>query len=123
MKATCHIIFCDCQSNSKNIFAKIHENISKLSQEIENNTENIPRPSPPPKKNLKSPQQRVITPKFLSLATIRVYQSVIKNVCAKFHKKRKSSQEIEKNTTKQTKKYPKWPPVEEEMLWKCLLVQ
>ena len=32
------------------------------------------------------------------------HQSVIKIICAKFHKKQKGSQEIEKNTTKQTKK-------------------
>ena len=32
---------------------------------------------------------------------------IIKNTCAKFHKKPDGSQEIELNTTKQTKKIPK----------------
>ena len=37
-KATCRIIFCDCQSNDKNIYAKFHEKIFNDSQDIKKNT-------------------------------------------------------------------------------------
>ena len=40
-----YYFLCDCQSNTMNIFAKFHENIPNLSQEIEKNTENMPPPS------------------------------------------------------------------------------
>ena len=69
------------------ILAKFHENIPNLSQEIEKNTENVP---PPPKKlNSKSPHP---TQSLLYYS----HQSIIKNTCAKFHKKPKGSDEIDK---------------------------
>ena len=37
-KATCHMIFCDCKSNDKNIYAKFHEKIFNDSQDIKKNT-------------------------------------------------------------------------------------
>ena len=38
------------------------------------------------------------------------HQSITKNTCAKVHKKTNSSQEIVKNTPKQSPKYPKIAP-------------
>ena len=72
-----------------------------------------PAPLPPPKKNKQtqnSPKQRAIPPivKFFSLTTIRVLSRICNVIiCAKFYKKPNGSQEIKKNTTRQTKKYPK----------------
>ena len=37
-----YYFLCDCQSKTKNILAKFHENISNFSQEMEKNTENVP---------------------------------------------------------------------------------
>ena len=51
MKATCHIIF--CVSNTMNIFAKFHQNIPNLPEEIEKNIENVLTLPPPKKKETK----------------------------------------------------------------------
>ena len=76
-----------------NIFAKCLENIPNLSQKTEKNTENAP---PSPKKlNSKSVQAKGNTPHKVFL--YYSHQSIIKNICAKFHKKPNVSREIEKN--------------------------
>ena len=70
-------------------------------------------PLPPhPKKKYKtqnSPKQSVITPiKRFSLATIRVSSRICNvGICRKFYKKPSGCQEIEKNSPKERKKYPK----------------
>ena len=56
-----YYVLCDCQSNTMNIFAKFHENILNLSQEIEKNIENVP-PPPLKKLNSKKPQTKSNTP-------------------------------------------------------------
>ena len=62
----------NCQSNNNSIFAKLHENILNLSEEIEKNTENMPH-LPPKKAKLKiAPSKWQYPHKFFSLATIRV---------------------------------------------------
>ena len=43
-----HYFLCVCQSYAKNIFAKFHENIPNVSQEIEKNAEKVPPLPPPP---------------------------------------------------------------------------
>ena len=79
-------------SNTMNIFAKFHENIPNLSQETEKNTENVP---PPPKKqNSKSAQAKGNT--LHKVFLYYSHQSIIKNICAKFHEKPNGSREIEK---------------------------
>ena len=48
----------DCQGNTKNILAKVHESIPNFSEEIKKNTENVP-PSPQKKNNTKNiPKQK-----------------------------------------------------------------
>ena len=69
-------------------------------------------PAPlPSQKNItqNSTKQIAIPPiKFFSLTTIRDLSKICNiRICAKFHKNPTSSQEIEKNTRRQTKKYPK----------------
>ena len=74
----------------------------------------LPPPPPPLPRQKKyktqnSPKQSEITPiKRFSLATIRVSSRICNvGVCRKFYKKPNGSQEIEKNTLKESKKYPK----------------
>ena len=85
-----------------NIFAKFHENIPNFSQEIGKNTENVP---PPPKKTkLKiAPSKGKPPHKVFSYYS---HQGIIKNICAKFHKTSKGSQEIEKKYHKTDQKIP-----------------
>ena len=45
-----YYFLCDCQSNTKNILAKFYENIQNLSQEMEENTENVSCPPSSPQK-------------------------------------------------------------------------
>ena len=79
------------------------KNMPNLSQEIEKNTENV-TPYPLPTKNIKIvPSKGKYNHKVSSLTIIRVLSRII---CANFHKKPNSSQEIEKNITRQTKKVP-----------------
>ena len=79
-----YYLLCDCQRNTKNIFAKFHENICNLSPEIEKKTKNVPAlPSPPPKKKPRnSPKQRAIPPnKDFSPTAIRVLSRIyVKNI-------------------------------------------
>ena len=51
-----HYFLCNCQSNTKKILAKCHENIPSLSQGMEKNNENLPCP-PPLQKKQKNPQK------------------------------------------------------------------
>ena len=85
-----------------NIFAKFHKNIPNLSQEIEKNTENVlPRPQ---KINSRYLQAKGNNPHKVFL--YYSHQSIIKNICAKCHKKPNGSQEIEKKYHKTDQKIP-----------------
>ena len=110
MKATCHSNFCVIVRVIPRIsLQNFMKNMPKHAK-IEKNTENgIPSPLPykklkitPSKGQYPHPTPRPI--KCFSLTTIGVLSMII---CANFDKKPNSSQEIEKNTTRQTKKYPK----------------
>ena len=93
-----------------NIFTKFHENIPNLSQEKEKNTENVPPPLPPPPPPPKKKKKLKIAPnKEQLLHKVFLYyshQSIIKNICAKFHKKQNGSQEIEIKYYKTDQKIP-----------------
>ena len=43
---------------------------------------------------------------------------IIKNICAKFHKKPNNSQKIKKKLQSRPQNTPKWPPGEEDLLCK-----
>ena len=101
MKLTCNNIFSVIAIVITGISIKFHENILNLSVEIEKNTENML--SPPKKTNSKRPKANTPRKVFQS----DNHWSIIKNISAKFHKKPNISQDIEKNTTRKPKKYPK----------------
>ena len=96
---------CDCQSITKNVFAKFHENIPNLSQETEKNTKNASSPSPQRNKTQNIPKQRAIPPvKFFGLTIIRVssriqVQNFLRNqtVLKKREKYHKTDQKVLKN--------------------------
>ena len=91
MKATRYYILCDCQSNSKRIFAKFDENTLTFSKNR--------------KKILEISQ---LNSKFFSLITNNIY--------GKFHKKPNRFQETEINTIRQTKKYSKMASMKEGLV-------
>lgn len=82
-----YCFLCGCQSNTKNIFAKFHENKPNLSEEIEKNTESMHFLIK--KINSKQPQEKGnTTHKVLQPDS---YQSFIKNICTRFRKKPNNS--------------------------------
>ena len=116
-----YYFLCDYQSNTKIFFGEFHENVPNLSQEMEKYALPPPPPPLPRQKKYKtqnSPKQSEITPiKRFSLATIRVSSRICNvGVCRKFYKKPNGSQEIEKNTLKESKNTLRWPPGKEDLL-------
>ena len=88
-----YYFLCDCLSNTKNTFAKFHETYQTF---LKKQRKMLKICHPPQK----------INPSKLAPSKGQYHQSIVKNVFAYFHKKPNSSQEIEKNTTRQTKTYP-----------------
>ena len=103
-----YYFLCDCQSNTKNIFAKFYKNIPKLSQEIEKKTENVlpPYPPPPPPKKKSKQSQAKDNTSSHKVFQSHNHHSIMKNICAKFYKKSNGSQEIVKKYHKTEQKKP-----------------